>query len=314
MRTRASAASGVIPGMTRYGSGVVIAVLLLLSSARGQGSGEDKKKPVILVPPFENQSRHHEMIPYDVATGKDPDRPKRRFTVDRYTEAPRSLLEDMLGQISGITIVERQRVDALLVESQFGQLSGLVDTESAIRLGKLLGAKLIVLGSIIDIRDEKREFRGYGIATKNTEVQCRIRVRLLDIGSGTVKFSKVLTGSKSFAESNFGGTSSSDRNFGAVEATLQKLEGDEQFRRAILGGKAEAAPAEGLVVVEFAPKPENCDIEIDGKYVGGSPLKRRLSTAKEYKVRIIKGGFQTWEGVIVPEEGMRITRELDRER
>ena len=47
-----------------------------------------------------------------------------------------------------------------------------------------------------------------------------------------------------------------------------------------------------MVEVDFSPVPENCDIEIDGKYVGGSPLKRQLQAGKEYKIRISKGGVQ----------------------
>ena len=72
--------------------------------------------------------------------------------------------------------------------------------------------------------------------------------------------------------------------------------------------------ADDLIEVDFSPKPENCDIEIDGKYVNGSPLKRRLQEGKEYKVRISKGGFKDWEGLIVPEKGLRITPELGASR
>lgn len=221
----------------------------------------------------------------------------------------------MLGNVEGVTITERQRVDTLLVESEFGQLSPLVDSEKAVKLAKMLGANLVVMGTIVDVREETKNFQGYGIKTANTEVLCQIRVRLLDMETGNVKFSKVVKGSKTYTKSSFGGTKSSDRHFAAIEVTLEKLGSDSQFRAAILGQKpaaAAAASADGVVEVDFAPVPENCDIEIDGKYVGGSPLKRRLQGGKEYKVRISKGGYMDWQGVIVPESGLRITRELDR--
>ena len=296
------------------GTSLAFVFLVLVSNAGSQQTADEARKPVVLVPPFENQSKYHVNVGYEVATGNDPNQPKRHFTVDRYTEAPRSLFEDMLGNIEGVTIVERQRVDALLAESEFGRLSGLVDTEKALKLGKMLGANVIIMGTIVDIRDEKRDFKGYGIQTKNTEVICQIRVRMLDIEKGTVRFTKIVKGSKTYTESSFGGTSSSDRNFAAIEVTLQQLESDSQFRKALLGGKAGATAenSDGLVEVEFAPKPENSDIEIDGKYVGGSPLKRRMPAAKEVKVRISKGGYESWTGVIVPEAGLRITRELGR--
>ena len=185
-------------------------------------------------------------------------------------------------------------------------MSGAVDQEKAVKLGKLLGANLILMGTITDIHDDTRDFRGYGVASRVTDVQCQVRIRLLDIETGTVRFSKTLKGTKTYTASSFGQTKSTDRNFAAVEVALEKLADDEKFKGALLGDK----PAGQLVEVEFAPKPENCDIEIDGKYVGGSPLKRRLPPGKDVKVRISKDGFKQWEGTISPEEGLKITREL----
>jgi hypothetical protein len=293
----------------------IFALLVPVSKTLGQDSDDKAPKVAVLVAPFENQSKQHENIVYEVA-GSKPDKPKRRYTVDRFTEAPRSVFENMLVNIEGITIVERQRVDTMLVESEFGSKSGLVDPDKALKLGNMLGANLIVIGTILDLHDEDKEFAGYGVEIKNTDVVCAIRVRLLD-ETGTIRFNKIVKGAKQYSKSTFGRTKSSDRFFGAIEKTIQKLEGDSKFRAAILGqkpDKADGAASEGVVEVEFAPQPDNCDIEIDGKYVGGSPLKRRLPAGKELKVRIAKGGYKDWEGVIVPEKGMRITRELSPNR
>ena len=180
----------------------------------------------------------------------------------------------------------------------------------------MLGANLIVMGTITDIREETSNFEGFGIKTENMDVVCTIRIRLLD-NKGEVQFSKLFKGSKTYAKSSFGGKKSSDRNFAAIEVVLEKIGEDPRFRAAVLGRKVEpssSAAADDLIEVDFSPKPENCDIEIDGKYVNGSPLKRRLQEGKEYKVRISKGGFKDWEGVIVPEKGLRITPELGASR
>jgi curli biogenesis system outer membrane secretion channel CsgG len=269
-------------------------------------------KPVLLIPPFENQSQVRHKIAYEVGTDRQEGRPTRQLMVDRLTEAPRSVLEDMLVNFDGITVVERQRIDAFLVETEFGGLSGLVDEEKAAKLGKLLGANLIVLGTITDIHEDVRDFQGYGVRTRVNEVKCQIRVRLLDIASGTVRFSQTLKGTKTYNKSSFGQTASSDRAYAAVEAALETLRDDERFKAALFGKRPEAKGE--LVEVEFAPKPDNCDIEIDGKYVGGSPQKRRLPAGKEVKVRIAKGGFKEWERTISPEKGLKITPELGRGR
>ena len=100
-----------------------------------------------------------------------------------------------------------------------------------------------------------------------------------------------------------------------MQAALEQVKSDSGFVAALLGrkpGTADAADGSGLIEVDFAPKPDNCDIEINGKYVGGVSLEtdaRRLC-GKELKIRISKDGYKDWEGVIVPEQGLRITREL----
>jgi hypothetical protein len=284
------------------------AACVAVASVFLSGADDDRPKPAVLIPPFENHSKHHENISLEVATGNKEGQPKRRYIVDRYTEGPRSLFQDMLVNLDGVTVVERQRVDTLLVESEFG-LSGLVDSEKAVKLGKMLGANVVVMGTIVDIRDETKEFQGYGIKTKNTEVICKLNVRLLDMESGTIKFSKVVEGTRTYSQSTYGKTASSDRYFAAIEEALKKLGADPKFQAAVRGPNAGAA-ADGMVEIDFAPRPEGCDVEIDGKYVGGSPLKRRLQAGKEYKVRLSKDGFKSWEAVIVPEAGLKITREL----
>lgn len=294
---------------------LLVACLIPGAGAAGRDRGDGDRKPVVLVPPFENVSKVHQNINYEVANGTDPDRPKRRFLVDRLTEAPRSILENRLVNMQGLTVLERQRIDALLVETQFG-LSGLVDPEKAIKLGKMLGANLVVMGTVMDLHSEVVPFQGYGIKTKSSKAICQIRLRLVDIETGKIQFNKIIPGSRQFFSSNFGGQdlkNNSDPYYGAIEAAFEKLEGDAEFEAALFGRKptkSDASDGDGMVEVEFAPKPDNCDIEINGKYVGGSPLKRRLPVGKEFKIRIGKGGYKDWEGVIVPEKGLRITREL----
>jgi curli biogenesis system outer membrane secretion channel CsgG len=288
----------------------LVASLISVPNVLGQEKSGTKLKPVVAVPPFENQSKRHHDVDYEVSSGNNANLPKRRYVVDRLTEAPRSVLENMLGNIAGVTVVERQQADELLIESDFGGLTDPIDSEKAIKLGKRLRANLIVMGTITDLHDDVVAYKGYGIRTENIKVVCEIRVRLLDVETGKVRFSKIVKGSQTYSKSNFGGKLSSDRNFAAVEAALAQLAGDSQFEAAILGRKPGATDADGLVEVEFAPKPENCDIEINGKYVGGSPLKKRLPVGKELKIRITKDGYKDWDGVIVPEKGLRITRGL----
>jgi serine/threonine protein kinase len=203
-------------------------------SASPKASG---RHPVMVVLPFENQSKAHQEISYEVGAGNNEDNPKRTFTVDRFSEAPRSILEDVLANMNGPKVVERQRVDSLLMEAEFGAMSGLVDQEKGVRLGKMLGANEIVMGTIIDLRDDNREFDGYGIKRNVTDVVCQIRIRVIEIETGAVRFSKTVQAKKTFTASSTGATNSSDRNYAAVETCLHQLNDDSQFEGALVGDR-----------------------------------------------------------------------------
>jgi len=266
---------------------------------------------VVLVLPFENLSRAKSMTTYEVMTSPDPDKPKRSFSIDRYSEAPRGILEDIFVNW-GVKVVERQRVDALLLESEFGRLSGLVDTAKAVQLGKMLGATTIVMGTVADVNTHKSTFSGYGIRTEQTKVTALLRVRVIEIETGLVKYSTSVEGTASYSSSAFGGTSDSDVAFQVIRNALEKLRDDVNFKQSLLGKTTEGKVQE--VAIRFAPVPENCDIEIDGFYVGSSPVTINLPTNKPVKVRITKPGYQPWEVSMVPKEGLVVKPELAREQ
>jgi hypothetical protein len=275
------------------------------------------RKAVILVAPFENLSRTKDMIDYEVATGTDPDKPKRTFRVDRYAEAPRGILEDIFVSFAGVQIVERQRLDQLLLEGEFGRFSGLVDPEKAVKLGKMLGATAVVMGTIQNVSSATRTFSGYGITTRNTVVTAAVRVRIIDVATSRVVFSEILKGNTVQSASQAGANAESDAPFSAMEDALQRLREDEGVQEAILGRRPEgksvasrAAEDVQEVEVDFSPKPDNTDVEIDGKYIGGSPLKWKLRTGADVKVKFLKTGFKPKEMTISPRAGMAITTQL----
>src|SRR5688572_26489873 len=61
----------------------------------------------------------------------------------------------LLSEDRNVTIVERKRIDDVLAEQKL-QASGLVDTATAVRVGKLLGADLILTGSVVPENDAFR--------------------------------------------------------------------------------------------------------------------------------------------------------------
>jgi hypothetical protein len=294
------------------------ALFLLLGTADGQNKPDSRKEPKkkgkysIMVPGFENVSGVNAWITYEVDVGTDPKRPTRRFRVDRYSEAPRGILEDVLINVPGVSVIERQRLDLALLEVQRGQLSGVIDEATAVRLGKMLGANAILMGSILSVKEKKSEFKGPRIRTKTVKVESRVRVRLVQIEKGTSEWSKILRGSETYFSSQFGGMTDSDVAYEVIEAALEQLREDKSFREAVLGKTSEDSKDE--IEVEFAPVPDNCDIEVDrGKgfvYEGGSPLKLKLPTGRVILIRISKQGYIPRELKIEAKRGLRITPEL----
>jgi curli biogenesis system outer membrane secretion channel CsgG len=263
---------------------------------------------VLLVAPFENQTAVKAPVTYEVATGASADHPKRTFTVDRYSEAPRSILENMLCTVPGVTVVERQRVDAMLLENSFGAFSGLVDGTVASNLGRVLGAQVIVMGTILRVDVQEKKFSGYGVETVNTQVTAQIRVRSVNVATGAVLASTIVEGSKVYAANRFGGTQDSDVAYAVLDIALTKLSADSAFL-ASLAGNAPAATGP-TAVVKIHPDPKGCDVLIDGTYRGSTPLTLTLPANTAVKIRLDKTGYFAWERTLVPAQVADVTPEL----
>ena len=208
--------------------GMTLWLLLTGEVAFGMTDG-----PIVLVPPFENLSTVKRMVEYQVATGHDPDQPLRSFVTDRFSEGLRGFMEDIVLTM-GATLVERQRLDAIMLESDFGRLSGLVDTAQAIKLGKLLGASTIVMGTIQDVHETQTNFSGYGISSSLSKLVGTVRIRLIDIASGKLVYSRMVEGEVMTHSSRAGTTWNEDAVFQVLRGALEKLRTDATLRQRLL--------------------------------------------------------------------------------
>lgn len=281
-------------GMRRHWALCILGLMLTTVSA-----GEANRPITILVAPFENQSTAKSMVAYEVATAADPTQPKRSFTVDRYSEAPRAILEQALTGLSGVTVVERQRIDAMLLESDFGAYSGLVDGSTAAKMGAALGASTILQGTVLSVSVETKAFAGYGVQTERSVVTASIRVRSIDIATGTVIASQIVSGQKAYTASQFGGVVQSDVAYAVIDAALKSLTSDQNALRALLG-QATTAVAQASIRIE--PTPPGGDVLIDGIYRGTAPITLTLPATAQVLVRIEKPGLTPWERRLIPEQ------------
>ena len=96
----------------------------------------------------------------------------------------RDTLNTDLLQSGYFNMVERARVDALISEFEF-DMSGLVDTSTAAKFGKMLGAQYVVIGSVtgLSIDPKNRGKMVANISARMVEVETA-RIALAGRGKG----------------------------------------------------------------------------------------------------------------------------------
>ena len=97
---------------------------------------------------------------------------------DRFVHGMSDMLMTSLGQAENLTVIERVQIDKAMENFRL-ELSGPIDAEAAVEVGKWLGADTIVLGS----------FSQFGRAY-------RIDARLIDAETGEVVVAQSVTGSE----------------------------------------------------------------------------------------------------------------------
>jgi hypothetical protein len=187
---------------------------------------------IILVPPFENVTGVRSEIKMEKGSDLEDHRSISVIS-DRYSEAPRTLLEGILVDIPHVSVVERQQLDKLLLESQYSRTSGIVDQKYTMEIGKQLGANAIAMGTIADLNDTDATFQGYGVKTLTKTTTATVRIRLIEISSGKIFFSKTLQGSAKYTTTSYGGNKQSDLAFQAITNALEELRDNPQLMQAI---------------------------------------------------------------------------------
>jgi len=187
-------------------------------------------KIVVLVPAFENSTGIHSEVRIDRDRSVDGEVIKYHTVDDRYSEGPRTVLESILVSIPSISVVERQQLNKILQEQAYRDFVGnSMDSMYVIEVGKKLGANVIAMGTIISIDTVDVPFRGYGIETLRKSVVATVGVRLIDIGSGRIIYTKEIKGEDSVVLTAYGGMKKNDMPFLAIKKALDALRTDQEF-------------------------------------------------------------------------------------
>lgn len=141
---------------------VLVLSLLLISSPMLFAQGKLR----VAVVRFENKSTWH-------------------WWGDRLGEAAADVFVTDLMNTGKFTLIEREKVDAILAEQALGA-SGAVTTQTAAKVGKLLGVDLILTGSVsqFSVDTTKAGFRGIGGSITKGKVV--LQARLVNTTTGEI--------------------------------------------------------------------------------------------------------------------------------
>ena len=93
------------------------------------------------------------------------------------------MLATTLFKSGKFDLYERKQMEAILQEQNL-QMSGAMTTESAVKVGKLLGVKFLVVGSVDQFGQKETGVKAFGIGVKSTTAHVACDVRLIEVETG----------------------------------------------------------------------------------------------------------------------------------
>ena len=112
------------------------------------------------------------------------------------------MLTNELASTEKFRIVERAKLNAVLEEQDLAQ-SGRIEKRSAAKVGKLTGAKYLVMGTVSSYTENTAgeggglSFRGINVGGKKSEAYIAVDLRVVDTTSGEVAYTRTVEGRSS---------------------------------------------------------------------------------------------------------------------
>jgi curli biogenesis system outer membrane secretion channel CsgG len=145
---------------------VILAISLLLATVVGAMA---QRKTRIAVLRFEDQTQTHWWQP------------------DKLGDAAADVFMTELLNTGKFSVIERARLNDILKEHNL-VAQGAVTPQSAVELGKLLGAQLMVVGSVTEFGTEVHGARFRGIGGSVATYRCMIDVRVINVETSEILY------------------------------------------------------------------------------------------------------------------------------
>jgi len=213
----------------------------------------------------------------------------------RSTVAGAELLAACLGEHSDLfEIVDRKSLEDTLREVEAAK-AGAVDANSVTLIKKMTGATHFVYGVVMDMAREEQKFQGYGIKTNGIVYRLDVMVKVVDITTMTVLFSRNFTGSMTEMRTEFASYHDS-----AIFNDLMKnalMQADAAIYE-FFKSRVPMSPSVSFSVTinprgdsqQFDPR--DAEIFIDGVFKGSAPATLPLAPGR-HVVEIKMNGYET---------------------
>jgi len=222
-------------------------------------------------------------------------------------------LESALSKSGMFTLLDRLTVQKSLEEIGFSTASGLVDPAYSIQLGRMLGARYLATGNVIDITTKVTEFKGYGIYTKRTAVSVTVGLRVVDAERGTIFFIDQDVAAQEFpldttTVKNTGETYSIYQNL-MKQAILKSV---NSLSQRVIATRPEAPKPPKMILVPINSEPIGADVEVSGIFYGNTPCELPLEEGKVLEITISLGGYDPWIKKILVNSALKINAKLNK--
>jgi len=121
---------------------------------------------------------------------------------DRLGLAASDEVTTQLVKTGEFSVIERRAIDAILAEQNLGA-SGLVDAATAARVGRLLGAQAVIIGSITKFSMDRKSGGIGPLSASYTDAESAMDVRVIDATTGEIKVVAEGNGKKRFGGAAF---------------------------------------------------------------------------------------------------------------
>jgi curli biogenesis system outer membrane secretion channel CsgG len=215
------------------------------------------------------------------------------------------MISDALVNSKRFDVYEREKLNTIMREQGF-QASGFADPQTAVALGKVAGVHYILTGKIIDYGREVRDFAGYGVRTRTSFYRLKAGIKVIDVQTGKVLFSRNDGAEEQVPESS--GLYAADTTMASklaeeVSAKLIKaLFDDDMFQQ---HKESEVA----LLPVKVSSTPDHADVEVDGVFYGNAGGDIKLPTGL-HMITISLPGYEKWSKKVLVQAGLSINAAL----